>query len=132
MPWSNQGGGPWGSGGSKGPWGQGPQSSGPTPPDLEELLQLVPRVVERVQKLPELVDVTTDREQGGLQANVYIDRPAGTSNISTPTPRRPAIIAANAALAPESSTYSGSRIVSASWLTAISNDGTYTGSNRRS
>ena len=39
MPWSNQGGGPWGSGGSKGPWGQGPQSGGPTPPDLEELLR---------------------------------------------------------------------------------------------
>ena len=38
MPWSNQGGGPWGSG-SRGPWGQGPQSSGPTPPDLEELLR---------------------------------------------------------------------------------------------
>ena len=40
MPWSNQGGGPWGSGGGqKGPWGGGPQSSGPTPPDLEELLR---------------------------------------------------------------------------------------------
>jgi membrane protease subunit HflK len=40
MPWSNQGGGPWGSGGgSRGPWGSGPQSSGPTPPDLEELLR---------------------------------------------------------------------------------------------
>ena len=38
MPWSNQGGGPWGSG-SKGPWGSGPQSSGPTPPNLEELLR---------------------------------------------------------------------------------------------
>src|SRR5579871_5615730 len=39
MPWSNQGGGgPWGSGG-KGPWGSGPQSSGPTPPDLEEWLR---------------------------------------------------------------------------------------------
>ena len=37
MPWSNQGGGPWGSG--KGPWGSGPQSSGPSPPDLEELLR---------------------------------------------------------------------------------------------
>jgi len=38
MPWSNQGGGgPWGGG--KGPWGSGPQSSGPTPPDLEELLR---------------------------------------------------------------------------------------------
>ena len=39
MPWSNQGGGPWGSGGSKGPWGSGPQSSGPTPPNLEDLLR---------------------------------------------------------------------------------------------
>jgi membrane protease subunit HflK len=38
MPWSNQGGGPWGTG-SKGPWGSGPQSSGPTPPNLEELLR---------------------------------------------------------------------------------------------
>ena len=39
MPWSNQGGGPWGSSGGKGPWGSGPQSSGPNPPDLEELLR---------------------------------------------------------------------------------------------
>jgi len=37
MPWSNQGGGPWGSG--KGPWGSGPQQKGPTPPDLEEMLR---------------------------------------------------------------------------------------------
>jgi modulator of FtsH protease HflK len=39
MPWSNQGGGPWGSGGGKGPWGSGPPPSGPTPPDLEEFLR---------------------------------------------------------------------------------------------
>jgi membrane protease subunit HflK len=41
MPWSNQGGGPWGSGGGggKGPWGSGPQQTGPTPPDLEEFLR---------------------------------------------------------------------------------------------
>ena len=40
MPWSNQGGGPWGSGGGgKGPWGSGQQPSGPTPPDLEEFLR---------------------------------------------------------------------------------------------
>lgn len=39
MPWSNQGGGPWGPGGPKGPWGSGPQSTGPSPPDLEELLR---------------------------------------------------------------------------------------------
>ena len=45
-------------------------------PDLDELLRLVPRVVAKVQTLPELVDVTTDREQSGLQANVVIDRAA--------------------------------------------------------
>src|SRR5512138_2656815 len=39
MPWSNQGGGPWGSGGGKGPWGSGPQPPGSTPPDLEEFLR---------------------------------------------------------------------------------------------
>jgi modulator of FtsH protease HflK len=39
MPWSNQGGGPWGTGGGKGPWGSGPPPSGPTPPDLEEFLR---------------------------------------------------------------------------------------------
>jgi modulator of FtsH protease HflK len=42
MPSSNQGGGPWGTGGGgggKGPWGSGPQQSGPTPPDLEEFLR---------------------------------------------------------------------------------------------
>ena len=38
MPWSNQGGGPWGPG-PKGPWGSGPQSTGPSPADLEELLR---------------------------------------------------------------------------------------------
>jgi modulator of FtsH protease HflK len=38
MPWKNQSGGPWG-GGPRGPWGSGPQPSGPTPPDLEELIR---------------------------------------------------------------------------------------------
>ena len=47
MPWKNQGGGPWGSG-SKGPWGSGPQSSGPRPPDLEDLLR---RGQDRLQQL---------------------------------------------------------------------------------
>jgi modulator of FtsH protease HflK len=38
MPWTNQGGGgPWGSG-CKGPWSSGPQSSVPTPPDLDKIL----------------------------------------------------------------------------------------------
>ncbi len=43
MAWKNQGGGPWGGGGSgggpRGPWGSGPQSGGPTPPDLEDLIR---------------------------------------------------------------------------------------------
>ena len=43
-------------------------------PDYDELLQWAPRVLAKIQTLPELVDVTTDREQGGLQANV-VDRP---------------------------------------------------------
>ena len=42
--------------------------------DLDELLRLVPIVVQKIQGLPEVVDVTTDREQNGLQANVVIDR----------------------------------------------------------
>jgi membrane protease subunit HflK len=37
MPWSNQSWGPWRN--NPGPWGSGPQGSGPTPPDLEELLR---------------------------------------------------------------------------------------------
>lgn len=47
MPWKNQGGGPWNSG-PKGPWGSGPQSSGPRPPDLEDLLR---RGQDRLQSL---------------------------------------------------------------------------------
>ena len=38
----------------------------------------MPRVVAKVQSLPELADVTTDREQNGLQANVVIDRLAAS------------------------------------------------------
>jgi hydrophobe/amphiphile efflux-1 (HAE1) family protein len=45
-------------------------------PDLDELLRLVPVVVRKVEGLKELVDVSTDREQNGLQANVVIDRVA--------------------------------------------------------
>src|SRR6201988_1372771 len=47
MAWKNQGGGPWGSG-PKGPWGSGPQSTGPRPPDLEDLLR---RGQDRLQQL---------------------------------------------------------------------------------
>ena len=48
--------------------------------NLDELLEIVPRVNAKVQTLPELTDVTTDREQGGLQANVIIDRAAAAQN----------------------------------------------------
>ena len=47
-------------------------------PDLNELNQWLPKVVERLKLLPELSDVTTDRDQGGLQANVVIDRLAAS------------------------------------------------------
>jgi multidrug efflux pump len=36
----------------------------------------VPKVLARVKQIPGIVDVTTDREQGGLQAMVNIDRKA--------------------------------------------------------
>jgi multidrug efflux pump subunit AcrB len=44
--------------------------------DTAELQRWVPRVLERVKQVPGVVDVTTDREQGGLQAEAVIDRPA--------------------------------------------------------
>jgi len=44
--------------------------------DIEQLQAWVPKVVDRVKLEPTVTDVTTDREQGGLQANVSIDRKA--------------------------------------------------------
>jgi multidrug efflux pump len=44
--------------------------------DLDELLKWVPKAVDRVKTVPGVVDVSTDREQGGFQLNVAIDRPA--------------------------------------------------------
>jgi hydrophobe/amphiphile efflux-1 (HAE1) family protein len=46
--------------------------------DYNELLLWAPRVFAKVQTLPGLVDVSTDREQGGLQVNVAIDRIAAS------------------------------------------------------
>ena len=46
--------------------------------NIDELQRWVAPVLERMQTLPELVDVNTDREQGGLQANVVIDRVAAS------------------------------------------------------
>jgi multidrug efflux pump len=45
-------------------------------PDIDLLQQWVPKVLDRVGQVPGVVDVTTDREQGGLQANISIDRQA--------------------------------------------------------
>jgi len=47
-------------------------------PDFDELQQWVPRVQDRIRLIPGIVDVSTDREQGGLQANVIIDRTAAS------------------------------------------------------
>jgi hydrophobe/amphiphile efflux-1 (HAE1) family protein len=44
--------------------------------DLDELLKWVPKAVEVVKTVPGIVDVSTDREQGGFQLNVSIDRQA--------------------------------------------------------
>jgi multidrug efflux pump subunit AcrB len=44
--------------------------------DIEELQKRVSTVLERVKQVPNVVDVTTDRDQGGLQVNINIDRQA--------------------------------------------------------
>jgi multidrug efflux pump len=44
--------------------------------DIDALQTWTPRVLARVKQVPGVVDVTTDRDQGGLQANIVIDRPA--------------------------------------------------------
>ena len=46
--------------------------------NLDELQEWQPKVVERLRKVPGLVDVSTDREQGGLEAKVVIDRAAAS------------------------------------------------------
>jgi len=45
-------------------------------PDIDLLNSWVPRVEDRIKAIPDVADVNTDRDQGGLQANVVIDRPA--------------------------------------------------------
>jgi hydrophobe/amphiphile efflux-1 (HAE1) family protein len=42
--------------------------------DIDALQHWVPLVRKRIKQVPGVVDVTTDREQGGLQATVEIDR----------------------------------------------------------
>jgi multidrug efflux pump subunit AcrB len=47
--------------------------------NIDELVHYVPLIVDRLRKIPGLVDVTTDREANGLQANVVVDRLAAAS-----------------------------------------------------
>jgi multidrug efflux pump len=47
-------------------------------PNFDELIEWFPKVLERIRKVPGLVDVASDREKGGLQANVVIDRDAAS------------------------------------------------------
>ncbi|MGD1095175.1 MAG: efflux RND transporter permease subunit, partial [Bryobacteraceae bacterium] len=43
-------------------------------PDPKELAEWAPRFIERLQSVPELRDVATDQQTGGLQAMLLIDR----------------------------------------------------------
>ena len=46
--------------------------------DIEELQKRVSGVLDRVKQVPGVVDVKTDRDQGGLQVNISIDRQAAS------------------------------------------------------
>jgi multidrug efflux pump len=45
-------------------------------PDYQELVHWAPLVLDKLKTVPEITDVSTDRQPGGLQANVIIDRTA--------------------------------------------------------
>ena len=45
-------------------------------PDYHELVRFAPRLYDKFRTVPEIVDVSTDRQQGGLQVNVIADRVA--------------------------------------------------------
>jgi multidrug efflux pump len=45
-------------------------------PEFDTLYAWMPKIVERLTQVPGLVDVSNDREQGGLQTNITIDRQA--------------------------------------------------------
>lgn len=42
--------------------------------EIDELYAWVPKVLEKLQGIPEITDVNNDREQGALQASIAIDR----------------------------------------------------------
>ncbi|MEO8420502.1 MAG: efflux RND transporter permease subunit [Hyphomicrobium sp.] len=45
-------------------------------PDIDELNEWAPKVLDRMKQIPGIVDVSTDRQAGGLQLDVKIDRDA--------------------------------------------------------
>ncbi len=54
-------------------------------PNADELNSFVPRMVERLQALPELRDVATDQQVGGLRAKLIFDRDTASRLGITPT-----------------------------------------------
>ena len=48
-------------------------------PNFEELTQWVPQLVEKLKKIPQLKNVTSDQEFLGLQANIIIDHDKASS-----------------------------------------------------
>ncbi len=47
-------------------------------PDVDELNEWAPKVQERMKQIPGIVDVSSDRQAGGLQLDVKIDRDAAS------------------------------------------------------
>lgn len=47
-------------------------------PDIDELYEWAPKVLERMKQIPGLVDVANDRQAGGLQLDIKIDRDAAS------------------------------------------------------
>jgi hydrophobe/amphiphile efflux-1 (HAE1) family protein len=45
-------------------------------PDIDELNEWAPKILERMKQIPGIVDVSNDRQAGGLQLDVKIDRDA--------------------------------------------------------
>ncbi len=43
-------------------------------PDIDELYEWMPKILERMKQMPGLVQVSNDREAGGLQLDIKIDR----------------------------------------------------------
>jgi multidrug efflux pump len=54
-------------------------------PNADELNSFVPRMVEKLQALPELSDVATDQQVGGLRAKLVFDRDTASRLGITPT-----------------------------------------------